>query len=47
MLEMYDAVETGKLRPIQPRSAETTTRTTLAEFVHDVILPMIAAPVAR
>ena len=26
MLEMYDAVETGKLRPIQPRTAETTTR---------------------
>ena len=32
MLEMYDAVETGKLRPIQPRSAETTTPTTLLEL---------------
>ena len=47
MLEMYDAIETGKLRPIQPRSAETTTPTTLAEFVHDVILPMMAAPVTH
>ncbi len=46
MLEMYDAAETGRLRPIQPRSAETTTPTTLLECVHNVILPMIAAPVA-
>ena len=47
MLEMYDAIETGKLRPIQPRSAETTTPTTLLEFVHGVVLPMMAAPVAH
>ncbi len=47
MLEMYDAVETGRLRPTQPRTAETTTPTTLAEFAHDVILPKIAAPVAH
>jgi uncharacterized protein YbjT (DUF2867 family) len=47
MLELYDAVETGRLRPIQPRSADTTTPTTLLEFVHDVILPMIAVPVAH
>ncbi len=47
MLEMYDAIETGKLRPIQPRSAETTTPTTLLEFVHGVVLPMMAAPVTH
>ena len=47
MLEMYHAVETGRLRPTQPRSAETTTPTTLAEFAHDVILPMLAVPVAH
>jgi uncharacterized protein YbjT (DUF2867 family) len=44
MLEMYDAVEAGKLRPAQPRSEETTTPTTLLEFVYDVLIPMIAAP---
>ena len=47
MLEMYDAFETGRLRSLQPRSAETTTPTTLAEFVHEVMLPMIAEPVTR
>ncbi len=47
MLEMYDAFETGRLRSLQPRSAETTTPTTLAEFVREVVLPMITQPVAR
>ena len=47
MLEMYDAAETGRLRPTQPRSAETTTPTTLAEFVHDVLLPTIATPATK
>ena len=47
MLEMYDAIETGKLRPIQPRWEETTTPTTLLEFVYDAIVPMAAAPVAH
>jgi len=46
MLEMYDAVETGRLRNLEPRSARTTTPTTLAEFARDVMLPMIAEPVA-
>ena len=43
---MYDAVESGKLRTVQPRSNETTTSTTLAEFAREVILPMIAQPVS-
>ena len=42
MLEMYDAVDTGKLRTTQPRSAETTTPTTLEEFARGVISPLIA-----
>jgi uncharacterized protein YbjT (DUF2867 family) len=45
MLEMYDAIETGRLRSLQPRSAETTTPTTLDEFVSEVLLPLIAIPV--
>ena len=46
MLEMYDAVETGRLRPIEPRSPQTTTPTTLAEFARDVMLPLVAEPVS-
>jgi uncharacterized protein YbjT (DUF2867 family) len=45
MLEMYDAAEAGGLRPLQPRSKETTTPTTLAEFARDVLLPSLAMPV--
>ncbi len=47
MLEMYDALETGRLQAVQPRTAETTTPTTLLEFVQEVIVPMIAEPVAH
>jgi uncharacterized protein YbjT (DUF2867 family) len=46
LLEMYDAVEMGRLQPLQPRSLESTTPTTFAEFVHDVMLPLIEQPVA-
>ena len=46
MLEMYEAAESGRLKPTQARSEETTTPTTLAEFAHDVLLPAISAPVA-
>jgi uncharacterized protein YbjT (DUF2867 family) len=45
MLELYDAVEEGRMRITQPRSPETTTSTTLAEFAREVISPMITAPV--
>ncbi len=45
MLELYEAVETGRIRLTQPRSPETTTSTTLAEFAHDVIMPLLATPV--
>ena len=35
MLEMYAAVEAGKLRSTQPRRRQITTRTTLAEFARE------------
>ena len=47
MLEMYAAVESGKLKTLQPRSAETTTPTTLKEFAHDTLLAQLAVPAAR
>jgi uncharacterized protein YbjT (DUF2867 family) len=47
MLEMYDAVETGRLQTIEPRSTKTTTPTTLTEFARDVMLPLIAEPANR
>ena len=47
MMEMYDAVEAGRLRPFQPRTKGTTTATTLDEFAHNVLLPMVAAPAAQ
>jgi uncharacterized protein YbjT (DUF2867 family) len=45
LLEMYDAVESGRIRTMQQRSGETTTSTTLAEFAREVVLPQITAPV--
>lgn len=47
MLEMYDAVQSGRVRPQQPRSPETTTSTTLEEFARDVLRPLLAEIVAR
>jgi uncharacterized protein YbjT (DUF2867 family) len=45
MLELYDAVDNGRLQLTQPRSPETTTPTTLAEFARDIILPLVTTPV--
>jgi len=47
MLELYDAVEAGRLQATQPRLPETTTATTLAEFAREALLPMITQPVAH
>lgn len=44
MLELYAAADSGRYRPLQARSPETTTRTPLAEFAREVLLPLIAAP---
>jgi uncharacterized protein YbjT (DUF2867 family) len=45
LLEMYDAVESGLMQARQPRSGETTTPTTLAEFAREVLLPLVAETV--
>ena len=45
MMEMYDAMENGRLQATQLRSRETTTPTTLAEFAHEIVLPLIGEPV--
>jgi uncharacterized protein YbjT (DUF2867 family) len=47
LLEMYDAVESGKIRTLQPRTRLTTTTTTLTTFAHNVLLPLMAEPVTR
>jgi hypothetical protein len=47
MLEMYDAAEAGRVRPLQPHTADTTTPTTLAEFAREVIQPLIVEPAAH
>lgn len=47
MLEMYDAFESGTLQPLEPRSTQSTTPTTLEEFAHEVILPKLEQPIAH
>lgn len=46
MIELYDAVETGHLKATEPRSPQTTTSTTLVEFVQEVMAPMLAETVS-
>jgi uncharacterized protein YbjT (DUF2867 family) len=47
MIEMYDAVESGRLRPMEARSPESTTPTTLAEFAREVMQPLVAEVVRQ
>jgi uncharacterized protein YbjT (DUF2867 family) len=47
MLELYDAVETGRMRSTQPRTNETTTPTTFEEFARECMLPMIVESVTH
>jgi uncharacterized protein YbjT (DUF2867 family) len=47
ILEMYDAVESGTLQPLEPRSPQTTTPTTLIEFAREIIFPLIAQPISN
>ncbi len=42
MIEMYHAVESGHIRPAEPRTEETTTPTTLAEWAAEVLAPRFA-----
>ena len=44
---MYEAVEFGKIKTLQPRSQQTTTPTTLAEFAQDTLLAQLAVSTAR
>jgi uncharacterized protein YbjT (DUF2867 family) len=43
MLEMYAAVAQGKMKAAEPRTAETTTPTTLAHFAQSVIRPQLTS----
>ncbi len=45
VLELYRAIESGLLRPAEPRTAETTTSTTLEQFAWDVLKPLASEPV--
>ncbi|SEN11181.1 Uncharacterized conserved protein YbjT, contains NAD(P)-binding and DUF2867 domains [Stigmatella aurantiaca] len=42
-LEMYAAIPEGRMDAAEPRTAETTTPTTLAHFAQDVLRPQLAA----
>ncbi|MCX5683010.1 MAG: NmrA family NAD(P)-binding protein [Planctomycetota bacterium] len=46
MIEMYHAMSSGLLTPAEPRTRETTTPTTLEQFAHEVLLPLVTEPVA-
>jgi uncharacterized protein YbjT (DUF2867 family) len=41
VIEMYQAIESGHLASAEPRSAETTTPTTLTEWAAEVLAPML------
>jgi uncharacterized protein YbjT (DUF2867 family) len=41
LVEMEAAIESGKVRALQPRSAQTTTPTTLSEFACDTLVPQL------
>jgi uncharacterized protein YbjT (DUF2867 family) len=45
MIELYRALNSGLLRRDEPRTAETTTPTTLIDFARDVIMPQLLQPV--
>ncbi len=45
VLELYRAIESGRLRPAEPRTAETTTPTTLEQFSRAVLKPLVSEPV--
>jgi uncharacterized protein YbjT (DUF2867 family) len=47
MLEMYAALEAGKLRSTQPRRRRITTPTTLAEFAHEVLAPLLSETISQ
>jgi uncharacterized protein YbjT (DUF2867 family) len=44
--EMYTAIREGRVTPAEPRTAETTTETSLLEFSREVLKPAIGAAAA-
>jgi len=46
-LEMYGAILDGRMDAAEPRSPETTTKTTLAEFARTVLRPAVEAAAPR
>lgn len=44
-MEHYEALESGMLRPSEPRTANTTTGTTLLAFAHEVLAPLLPTSV--
>lgn len=46
MVELYQAIGSGGLRPRERRSPENTTPTTLFEFAREVIAPLVHEPVS-
>ena len=47
LLEMYDAIETGRLKPEQAERANNRTWTTLADFAQETMLSLMNEKVAR
>lgn len=45
--EMYQAILSGRMVPAEPRTAETTTTTTLEQFAREVVAPAVAQAQAR
>jgi hypothetical protein len=46
VLEMCDALNTGKMKSLEPRSARNTTPTTLEQFAAEVFAPAYAEKAA-
>ena len=40
-LELYKAISAGRLDPAEPRTAETTTNTSLAQFAREILRPAL------
>lgn len=46
-IEMYQAIVDGRMDPAEPRTAETTTPTSLAEFAREALAPALAQAQAQ
>ncbi|MGO8744862.1 MAG: NmrA family NAD(P)-binding protein [Thermoguttaceae bacterium] len=47
VVEMYDAIENGRLKPEQADRADNRTSTTLADFARETMLPLMSEKVAN